>query len=143
MCIWAQTYLAKSKGVHITADSSEYDRIILPIFDSYPIEKLIRIIPNEIEEYPTARKLTEHYVSVKRGIQTRQTYPLTLKRFDGAESIKFLLKKIEDSRKPVERSTLQYRIKNLPDLKLIEIERYDRKLRLDLTRLGKIFLEGL
>ncbi|MFW6304254.1 MAG: hypothetical protein ACOC1V_00570 [Candidatus Saliniplasma sp.] len=68
---------------------------------------------------------------------------LTLKRFDGAESIKFLLKKIEDSRKPVERSTLQYRIKNLPDLELIEIERYDRKLRLDLTRLGKIFLEGL
>ncbi|MFW6141458.1 MAG: DUF6293 family protein [Candidatus Saliniplasma sp.] len=71
------------KCIHVTAGSFEYDRIILPIFDRYPIEKLIHIIPNEIEEYPKARKLTEHYVNKLKKIHIRlELVELDIYNFD-------------------------------------------------------------
>lgn len=61
----------------------------------------------------------------------------------GAGSIKELLDDLEESEgEEFERSTVQYRINKLDDKGLIDTERENRRLKLDITRLGKIYLRG-
>lgn len=66
-----------------------------------------------------------------------------LEKRGGADSIKELHEKLnEDREKEVERSSLQYRIDKLKDIGLIKTERENRRLKIDLTRLGEIYEKG-
>jgi len=60
-----------------------------------------------------------------------------------ADSIKELHEKLnEDRDEEVERSGLQYRIDKLKDIDLIKTERENRRLKIDLRRLGEVYHKG-
>ncbi|MFP4050938.1 MAG: DUF6293 family protein [Thermoplasmata archaeon] len=52
----------KEKGIHITAGSFEYDRVIAPIMGKYPVEKLVILKAESTDRYPGAKKLTDDFV---------------------------------------------------------------------------------
>ena len=61
----------------------------------------------------------------------------------GADSIKELHDTLNENRdKEVERSSLQYRLDKLKDIGLIKTERENRRLKIDLTRLGEVYEKG-
>ncbi len=52
----------KEKGIHITAGSFEYDRVIAPIMGKYPVEKLVILKTGSTDRYPGAKELTDMFV---------------------------------------------------------------------------------
>jgi len=52
----------KEKGIHITAGSFEYDRVIAPIMGKYPVEKLIILKAESSDRYPEAKSITDRFV---------------------------------------------------------------------------------
>ena len=52
----------KEKGIHITAGSFEYDRVIAPIMEKYPVEKLVLLKAESTDRYPDAKRLTDNFV---------------------------------------------------------------------------------
>ena len=68
----------------------------------------------------------------------------TIQKENGINSIKELLNKInknKNKKEKTKRSTIQYRIKKLKNQKLITTKRKNRKLKINITRLGKIYLQ--
>ncbi|MFO8110572.1 MAG: DUF6293 family protein [Thermoplasmata archaeon] len=59
----------------------------------------------------------------------------------GVDSIEELVGYINEARKEeVKRSSIQYRLETLEEKKLVETERADRRLKINLNRLGKLYL---
>ncbi len=52
---------AKRRGIHITTDGFEYDRVIVPIMTEYPVEELV-ILRNTDKSYTGAWRLAGHFV---------------------------------------------------------------------------------
>ena len=79
-----------------------------------------------------------------KNITDRDRYILkVLKSHDGVDSIKELVSKVNESRQErIERSSIQYRLEKLKEDGLVYTERHNKKLRIFLTRVGEIYLEG-
>jgi len=79
-----------------------------------------------------------------KNITDRDRYILkVLKSSDGVESIKELVEMINELKEErIERSSIQYRLEKLKENGLVYTERHNKKLRIFLTRIGKIYLEG-
>ena len=52
----------KEKGIHITAGSFEYDRVIAPIMGKYPVERLVILKTGSTDRYPGAKEITDRFI---------------------------------------------------------------------------------
>ncbi len=110
------------------------------------IEELKKL-GDEFLESGTAKGLNSYEdipVFPIKHITDRDRYILdVLKSSDGVRSIKELVSKVNELREErIERSSIQYRLEKLKENGLVYTERHNKKLRVFLTRVGKIYLEG-